>query len=56
MVTSPVVSQQNGELQTSGLERESLLLRTTIERALKRSSFSSGCINPADQPTIGMGQ
>ncbi|MBN0989607.1 hypothetical protein [Amphritea pacifica] len=50
MITAPVVSQRNGELQTSGLERESLLFRTTIERALNRSSFSSGRINPADQP------
>ncbi|MBN0989738.1 EndoU domain-containing protein [Amphritea pacifica] len=50
MITAPVVSQRNGELQTSGLERESLLFRTTIERALNRSNFSSGRINPADQP------
>ncbi|MBN1008239.1 DNA/RNA non-specific endonuclease [Amphritea pacifica] len=51
MITAPVVSQRNGELQTSGLERESLLFRTTIERALKRSSFSSGRVSRPDTVT-----
>lgn len=45
MVTAPVVRQYNGELQASALERESLMFRTTIERAMKRSSFSSGRVN-----------
>jgi len=48
MITAPVVSQRNGELQTSALERESLMFRTTIERAMKHSSFSSGRVSRAD--------
>ncbi|WP_428036073.1 cysteine peptidase family C39 domain-containing protein [Amphritea sp.] len=51
MVTAPVVSQQNGELQASALERESLMFRTTIERAMKRSSFSSGRVSTPDTVT-----